>query len=56
MTSLCQLTITFGIFIAAFLDVWLVEEPGGWRLAIWAQCLPALGSLLVMPFLPRSPR
>lgn len=57
LTSLYQLMITFGIFVAAFLDAALVESSSrGWRLAIWVQCVPAVGLLLVMPFLPRSPR
>mmetsp|Transcript_167851 Transcript_167851/g.539105 ORF Transcript_167851/g.539105 Transcript_167851/m.539105 type:complete len:494 (+) Transcript_167851:66-1547(+) len=56
LTSLYQLMITFGIFVASFMNYGLVESDGGWRIAIWFQCIPALGLIGVMPLLPRSPR
>jgi len=56
LTSLYQLMITFGILVAAFVDHMLVTRDGGWRWAIWLQALPAGSLLVVMPFLPRSPR
>jgi len=56
LTSLYQLMITAGIFVAALLDGFLVIKDDGWRLAIWLQVIPAGFILLTMPFLPRSPR
>jgi len=56
LTSLYQLMITAGIFVAAFVDSALVYRDNGWRLAIWLQVIPAGFILATMPFLPRSPR
>lgn len=56
LTSLYQLMISFGVFVAAFLDMFLVPNENGWRLAIWLQAIPASFILATMPFLPRSPR
>jgi len=56
LTSLYQLMITFGILVAAYLDLVLVSSDNGWRTAIWLQLIPVAFLLLVMPFLPRSPR
>lgn len=56
LTSLYQLMITAGIFVAAFVDSVLVYRDNGWRLAIWLQVIPAGFILVTMPFLPRSPR
>mmetsp|Transcript_56622 Transcript_56622/g.132028 ORF Transcript_56622/g.132028 Transcript_56622/m.132028 type:complete len:500 (-) Transcript_56622:80-1579(-) len=56
LTSLYQLMITAGIFVAAFVDSVLVFRDNGWRYAIWLQTIPAGVILVSMPFLPRSPR
>jgi len=56
LTSLYQLMITFGILVAAFVDMLLMPREHGWRTAIWIQVVPALLLLCGMPFLPRSPR
>lgn len=56
LTSTYQLMITFGILVAAFLDMMLVHKDGGWRTAIWLQAIPASVMLLGIPMLPRSPR
>ncbi|CAJ1350324.1 unnamed protein product [Effrenium voratum] len=56
LTSMYNMMITSGIFVAALLDVFLVDIDGGWRTAIALQALPALIILSAMPFLPRSPR
>jgi len=56
LTSTYQLLLAFGIFIAALLDLFLVHLDSGWKLAIAFQAVPASLILVVMPFLPRSPR
>mmetsp|Transcript_56151 Transcript_56151/g.99995 ORF Transcript_56151/g.99995 Transcript_56151/m.99995 type:complete len:495 (-) Transcript_56151:46-1530(-) len=56
LTSTYQLLLAFGIFIAALLDLFLVNLDGGWKLAIAFQAVPASLILMIMPFLPRSPR
>ncbi|CAE7379274.1 ecdD [Symbiodinium natans] len=56
LTSMYNMMITAGIFIAALLDEFLVEKENGWRMAIALQAIPAFVILLTMPFLPRSPR
>ncbi|CAK9065986.1 Major facilitator-type transporter ecdD [Durusdinium trenchii] len=56
LTSMYNMMITTGIFVAALLDEFLVHIDGGWRTAILLQALPALVILSCMPFLPRSPR
>jgi MFS family permease len=56
LTSMYQLMLTAGIFIAALLDLELLSRKDGWRLAVWLQVIPAGAILLFMPFLPRSPR
>lgn len=56
LTSMYNMMITAGIFIAALLDEFLVDMENGWRMAIALQAIPAFVILLTMPFLPRSPR
>ena len=57
LTSIYQLMITAGILLAALIDHGLVHrEPNGWRWAISIQMVPAVALLLLMPFMPRSPR
>ena len=56
LTSMYNMMITTGIFVAALLDEFLVDVDGGWRTAILLQAIPALVILACMPFLPRSPR
>jgi sugar porter (SP) family MFS transporter len=55
LTSTYQLMITLGIFVAAFLDLELLQFQGGWRTAIWLQMIPAIVILVTMPLLPCSP-
>jgi len=56
LTSMYNMMITTGIFVAALLDEFLVDIDGGWRTAILLQTIPAMVILACMPFLPRSPR
>jgi len=56
LTSFYNLMITFGILVAAAVDLTLVDRPGGWRLAIWLQTIPGLAIMCGMPLLPESPR
>jgi len=56
LTSLYQLMIVFGILVATLVDVPLVSQDGGWRLAVAFQLLPALILMVGMFQLPRSPR
>jgi SP family sugar:H+ symporter-like MFS transporter len=56
MTSTYQLMLTVGIFVAALSGLSLLSAPGGWRTAIRLQMIPATITLVLMPFLPRSPR
>ncbi|CAE7609803.1 STP13, partial [Symbiodinium sp. CCMP2456] len=42
LTSLYQFNITLGILVAAAVDVPLVKQGGGWRIAIILQSFPAL--------------
>eukprot|EP00928_Gymnodinium_smaydae_P020733 TRINITY_DN1801_c0_g3_i5.p1 TRINITY_DN1801_c0_g3~~TRINITY_DN1801_c0_g3_i5.p1 ORF type:complete len:482 (-),score=107.56 TRINITY_DN1801_c0_g3_i5:47-1492(-) len=56
MSSMYQLMITFGIVVAAILGALLVNKPGGWRLSIALQAIPAFALIFGLQFLPRSPR
>lgn len=56
LTSFYNLMITFGILVAAFMDLALVDRSGGWRVAIWLQAIPALAIICGMPLLSESPR
>eukprot|EP00931_Biecheleriopsis_adriatica_P040608 TRINITY_DN23272_c0_g1_i1.p1 TRINITY_DN23272_c0_g1~~TRINITY_DN23272_c0_g1_i1.p1 ORF type:complete len:513 (+),score=120.21 TRINITY_DN23272_c0_g1_i1:75-1613(+) len=56
LTSMYNMMVTTGIFVAALIDQFLVGIDGGWRRAIMIQTVPALVILAAMPFLPRSPR
>jgi len=56
LSTLYQMGITFGILLAAYLDQMLVERNQGWRMIMAIICIPAVGLLLGMAFLPRSPR
>mmetsp|Transcript_10766 Transcript_10766/g.20061 ORF Transcript_10766/g.20061 Transcript_10766/m.20061 type:complete len:501 (+) Transcript_10766:81-1583(+) len=56
LTSIYQLMVTFGILVAAFLDMVLVQQENGWRIAIAVQVIPAGALLVGMLCLPRSPR
>eukprot|EP00928_Gymnodinium_smaydae_P056792 TRINITY_DN4011_c0_g2_i1.p1 TRINITY_DN4011_c0_g2~~TRINITY_DN4011_c0_g2_i1.p1 ORF type:complete len:549 (+),score=109.55 TRINITY_DN4011_c0_g2_i1:221-1648(+) len=56
LSTLYQLGITFGILVAAYIDQLLVDRNEGWRVVTGIICLPALGLLVGMSFLPRSPR
>eukprot|EP00746_Dinoflagellata_sp_MGD_P041780 gnl/MRDRNA2_/MRDRNA2_201031_c0_seq1.p1 gnl/MRDRNA2_/MRDRNA2_201031_c0~~gnl/MRDRNA2_/MRDRNA2_201031_c0_seq1.p1 ORF type:complete len:455 (+),score=51.28 gnl/MRDRNA2_/MRDRNA2_201031_c0_seq1:168-1367(+) len=54
--SLYQLMITFGILVAAILDMYYVDHDDGWRWAVAMQSAPAVLLLVGMHFLPESPR
>jgi len=56
LSTLYQLGITFGILVAAYIDQVLVDRNEGWRIVMGIICVPALGLLVGMIFLPRSPR
>mmetsp|Transcript_40584 Transcript_40584/g.116077 ORF Transcript_40584/g.116077 Transcript_40584/m.116077 type:complete len:440 (+) Transcript_40584:2-1321(+) len=54
--TLYQLGITFGILIAAYIDMCVVDKKEGWRFVMAIICVPAVLLLVGMIFLPRSPR
>lgn len=56
LSTLYQLGITFGILVAAYLDQVMLERQEGWRMVMGIICIPALGLIFGMVFLPRSPR
>jgi len=56
LSTLYQMGITFGILLAAYLDQLIVDKNEGWRMVMAIICIPAVGLLLGMAFLPRSPR
>lgn len=52
-----QLMITIGIFIMAFVNLAVQNEPWGWRLSIGIQIIPCTAIILLCLFLlPESPR
>merc|ERR1719507_623687 len=56
LSTLYQAGITFGILVASYMDQVLVEKKEGWRAVMALICIPAVGLLFGMVFLPRSPR
>jgi len=56
LTTLYQCMITFGILVAAVLDLALVHRENGWRAAILVQLIPGVLLVVGMYFLPNSPR
>ncbi|KAI7854843.1 general substrate transporter [Circinella umbellata] len=56
LTTLNTLVVTFGQVIAYVINIAFSNVPNGWRYMFGLAGIPALIQLLVMPFLPESPR
>jgi SP family myo-inositol transporter-like MFS transporter 13 len=56
LTTLNTFTITFGQVIAYVINIIYAEKPSGWRYMFGIGAIPAIIQLIVMPFMPESPR
>lgn len=56
LTTLNTFTITFGQVIAYVVNIIYAEKPSGWRYMFGIGAIPAIIQLIVMPFMPESPR
>lgn len=56
LVAVAQLNIVVGILIAYFSNDFLMQFPSNWRLMFGAEAIPALLFLILLFFVPRSPR
>jgi SP family myo-inositol transporter-like MFS transporter 13 len=56
LATLNTLVITFGQVMAYVVNIIYSEKPNGWRYMFGIGAIPAIIQLLVMPFMPESPR
>lgn len=56
LATLNTLVITFGQVIAYVVNIIYAQKPGGWRYMFGIGAIPAIIQLMIMPFMPESPR
>ncbi|RCH85185.1 myo-inositol transporter [Rhizopus stolonifer] len=56
LSTLNTFTVTFGQVMAYIINLIFAQTKGGWRYMFGLGALPALIQLIIMPFMPESPR
>jgi SP family myo-inositol transporter-like MFS transporter 13 len=56
LATLNTFVITFGQVMAYIVNIIFSETPSGWRYMFGVGAIPAIIQLIVMPFMPESPR
>lgn len=56
LATLNTLVITFGQVIAYVVNIIYAQKPSGWRYMFGIGAIPAIIQLMIMPFMPESPR
>ncbi|KAI8637281.1 hypothetical protein BD408DRAFT_375425 [Parasitella parasitica] len=56
LATLNTLVITFGQVIAYVVNIIYAQRPSGWRYMFGIGAIPAIIQLIIMPFMPESPR
>ncbi|RCH99340.1 myo-inositol transporter, partial [Rhizopus stolonifer] len=56
LSALNNIIITFGQVVAYVINLTFAQTEGGWRYMFGIGALPAIAQLLIMPFMPESPR
>ncbi|KAK4514541.1 uncharacterized protein ATC70_002139 [Mucor velutinosus] len=56
LATLNTLVITFGQVMAYVVNIAYAQKPSGWRYMFGVGAIPAIIQLIIMPFMPESPR